>query len=456
MKSNITIPKKIKIGFNKRVDTYNGNLGYIIMFDGKVWRKEKSWENWRDHTITPIEYDNKPIEGFVINIQKGGIGSGYHRWDTRTEKIRIYDPRGFEFEITIPNLLYILQNTNSIKGKGISGLLMYGWDGKDLVLIPENAPEYQEMIVFNELQTKKVNRKELIQGGIYINNKNEKITFLEDNYFYNGEGDKKKVLYCVGREYDWKDTLTIVKIDPKNIKSYTNENNVEFADWYTKLQDYIGYKDYVAKLNGDYEFTPIKDLHYNTLNKTLYLETTLKNGAKKYTRCKINPSYRVLKPNAIPTIVKTIHNGSEYVRDTFDYMKDYNECIVLHVGKIETIYNSQKELFHSCVIGTQTWIDKRTWSYRLLTDKEKESTYHYFSNYYILKDGNYVSIDAKSNYKEEMIDNIKTLTCVYSLRGNGYYDSNGYYGSNPYNDNLEFLSEKELVNYYQIYKKVQD
>jgi len=55
-----------------------------------------------------------------------------------------------------------------MKGKGLEGTFVYAWDGKDLVLIPEEAPEYQEMLEFNELQTKKVSRKELIPGGIYI------------------------------------------------------------------------------------------------------------------------------------------------------------------------------------------------------------------------------------------------------------------------------------------------
>ena len=38
MKSNIYIPKKIKVGFNEREDTYTGLLGYVIYHDGKVWR----------------------------------------------------------------------------------------------------------------------------------------------------------------------------------------------------------------------------------------------------------------------------------------------------------------------------------------------------------------------------------------------------------------------------------
>jgi hypothetical protein len=44
------------------------------------------------------------------------------------QHIVVYDPRGFEFEISIPNLLYILQECTSTKGKGLDGEFVYlGW-----------------------------------------------------------------------------------------------------------------------------------------------------------------------------------------------------------------------------------------------------------------------------------------------------------------------------------------
>jgi len=154
MQTNIFLPSKIKVGFNLREDTYTGKLGYIIYFDGKVWRKEGSWENWRQKVgqkisvradgswtqreltvedgVEPLEFDNTPIEGFVLNKKAGG---NRYSWNPRQTYCRVYDPRGFEFEITIPNLLYILENTNSIKGKGLEGKFIYGWQGKDLILI---------------------------------------------------------------------------------------------------------------------------------------------------------------------------------------------------------------------------------------------------------------------------------------------------------------------------------
>jgi hypothetical protein len=111
MKNSMYIPKTIKVGYQKRTDTYSGKLGYVVYVDekGKL-RKEKSWNSWRDHKIDHSDLDNKPIEGFVLNRDVGGVRRSYG-WNSRIEKVRVYDPRGFEFEISIPNLLFILQES---------------------------------------------------------------------------------------------------------------------------------------------------------------------------------------------------------------------------------------------------------------------------------------------------------------------------------------------------------
>ena len=70
MKTTIIIPKKIKVGFNPRTDTYTGMLGYVIYHDGKVWRKETSWESWRYHYMPPEEYEIKRREAYEQAVKK--------------------------------------------------------------------------------------------------------------------------------------------------------------------------------------------------------------------------------------------------------------------------------------------------------------------------------------------------------------------------------------------------
>lgn len=178
--NNIFIPDRIKVGFQKRDSTYTKKLAYIIYFDekGKL-RKQTSWENWRDKSIDPKEFDNIPTEGFVLNKKVGD----YHNcgWEYgRYAYIRVYDPRGFEFEITVENLLYILTYCSSIKGKGLEGEFVYGWSGTDLILVPTDSVDYKEVAEYsNKMKSKdKVRAKSLIVGATYLDNKNRKLVYL--------------------------------------------------------------------------------------------------------------------------------------------------------------------------------------------------------------------------------------------------------------------------------------
>ena len=178
MNNNIFIPKKINVGFQERNDTYTKKLAYVIYYDNKgVLRKETSWQNWREDKIPNIIYDNVPISGFVLNKKVGDYCSD---WNHRQAYVRVYDPRDFEFEITVENLLYILENTSSIKGKGLEGEFVYSWDGKDLLLLPASSPDYAELTEFNKLlfENKKIKAKELILGATYKTKSNDEWIYM--------------------------------------------------------------------------------------------------------------------------------------------------------------------------------------------------------------------------------------------------------------------------------------
>lgn len=176
MENQLFIPTKIKVGFQKREDTYTKKLAYVIYFDNKgVLRKETSWESWRDKKIDAQEFDNVPTEGFVLNKKAGGYSSG---WNHRQTYCRVFDPRGFEFEITVPNLLFILQENSSVKGKGLDGEFVYSWDGKDLVLLPAHCEEYKNSQKYTLLQSGKIGAKDLVEGCSYKTKKQEDLIYL--------------------------------------------------------------------------------------------------------------------------------------------------------------------------------------------------------------------------------------------------------------------------------------
>lgn len=264
MTNHIFIPKKIKVGYDKREDTYTKKLAYVIYYDekGKL-RKEASWENWRDKDIPFDDFDNEPTEGFVLNKNVGGYA--YH-WDARKAYIRIFDPRGFEFEITLPNLLYILENTSSIKGKGLEGQFVYGWEGKELVLIPVNAPEYVKMQEMTKtlFEGEFVKPAELKVGYTYLTPKDERYVFMGrvpqykyDYLHYNYEHLEDEFKKAIRENPDYKRDRSEYYITYK--KAVEKPKRYYFFNLATKcFESWVGVSKKFYTMEGK---TPHKDYH---------------------------------------------------------------------------------------------------------------------------------------------------------------------------------------------------
>ena len=180
MNNKLSIPKRVRVGFQERSDTYTGKLAYVISLGKTGVRKEnpRSWEGWRDKNIPVEEFENEPIEGFVLNRDVGGTQRGYHDWNARREKIRVYDPRDFEFEITVENVLLILQECSSIKGKGLEGEFVLAWSGSSIVLLPVGCKEYNEALELSDLSEKKVGKAEIQEGCTYITKDKKEVMYM--------------------------------------------------------------------------------------------------------------------------------------------------------------------------------------------------------------------------------------------------------------------------------------
>ena len=243
MKSSIFVPKTINVGYQNRSGTYTGKLAYVIYYDekGKL-RKETSWNHWRDKDIPNDEFDNAPTEGFVLNKKAGDYFTG---WDHRHAYCRVYDPRGFEFEITIENLLYILENANCIKGKGLEGEFVYGWDGKDLVLMPVESSDYKQISEFNKIihNDEAIKAKDLIIGATYLTKDNENWVYMgkfEAFDYWNGTSKGKHFwFWCNGHFNSYKSM-------PKNklVKCIDDKCIEKYADIFNALEENCRYSPY--------------------------------------------------------------------------------------------------------------------------------------------------------------------------------------------------------------------
>lgn len=267
--SKIYIPKKIVVGYQNRSDTYTGKLAYVIYYDEKnVLRKEASWKSWRDKSIEPSDFENSPTSGFVLNKKAGGYSTG---WNHRSTYCRVYDPRGFEFEITIPNLLYILENTNSIKGKGLEGDFVYGWSGSDIILIPVDSPDYKEIIGFSNLvnERKSIQGKDLSIGATYLTNSNTELIYLGRFDAYAVWGDYKyKKGENSGKHYFFSNkdgkSFTYLKSIGKKILNVVNSDCVSN---YAEIMENLEHKEFYSPYN------PTKDV---------YLDYTLEEMEKGF------------------------------------------------------------------------------------------------------------------------------------------------------------------------------
>ena len=265
MKSNIFIPKTINVGFQNRNDTYTKKLAYVIYYDQKgVLRKETSWNSWRDKKIEPKQFENQPTSGFVLNKKVGDYVSD---WNHRQAYVRVYDPRDFEFEITIENLLYILENASSIKGKGLEGDFIYGWNGKDLILIPTDSPDYKEISQFNEIlhNPEKIKSKDLILGATYQTKNNEEWIYLGKFDLYStwrGEPEGKHYFFRCKNYYQTIKSLNdkIIKIIDKNpVSNYAElmeqlEHNYIYSPIDNTKDEYVNIS--IKKFIDEYEKIP--------------------------------------------------------------------------------------------------------------------------------------------------------------------------------------------------------
>ena len=246
MAVNFFIPKQINVGYQERANTYTGRLAYVIYYDekGKL-RKETSWNSWRKQDLGNDIFDNDPTSGFVLNKKAGDYSTG---WNHRQAYVRVHDPRGFEFEISVQNLLYILENATSTKGKGLEGEFIYGWDGTELVLIPCEAPDYKELKELNELRHagKKIGTKDMKLGATYLTKKNEEYIYLGrfTEYDWRGEPSTKPKFWFYNRTLMYYPFVTMSTVSNKFIQ-VVSEDCVE---------DYASLMDELA-LN--YKYSPV-------------------------------------------------------------------------------------------------------------------------------------------------------------------------------------------------------
>ena len=311
MNTQLFIPTKINVGLQGRDDTYTGKLADIIYWDNKgKLRKEGSWESWRwkegqkrneringewvdivlGPEYAPQAFENVPTEGFVLNKDVGGTRRSYG-WDARVEKVRVYDPRNFEFEISIPNLLFILQETSAIKGKGLEGEFVYAWNGAELILLPVGCKEYQTSTNFTDLQGKKITRVDMLPGCMYKTKKQVEVMYLGKSDWVDTESYNRDIhIYPAHIFYDVKKN----KFYPE--KGFTNLGERltvdvadNYSDIYEEFQKSVYHSKIVSLVSEPFEFNETELIGENNWGHSTYTHISM---GGEYIAIRIEPNFK--------------------------------------------------------------------------------------------------------------------------------------------------------------------
>lgn len=182
--SIIKIPEKVYVGFQGRRTEDEVPLGFMTPYDETAAGKKRqatvdSWAQGygygREKTFNSIVIDNAPMIGFKI----GRAIRRSSRYSGTSTSVRIEDPRGFELEISIENLVMLMKN-NIMEDCELQQECVWGREGAKNVLLPVNSEDYALYLKTQTLISNKVSLKDIKVGDVI------KLLGDADSYEYMG------------------------------------------------------------------------------------------------------------------------------------------------------------------------------------------------------------------------------------------------------------------------------
>lgn len=154
--SNFKVFKEYYVGLRKQGDNLPP-LGFATPFeDNSAGKKRIETVNRWCGNGKNMKFDNVPVKGFEISksVRRVYWGGGNVVW-------RIYDPRGFEVEISSANLSRIIDSVGILPGGVIDSNCVWGRLGSENILIPEGSELWSKQID-PEARTKDYNIGDMI------------------------------------------------------------------------------------------------------------------------------------------------------------------------------------------------------------------------------------------------------------------------------------------------------
>jgi len=169
---SIKFPARHYVGFQARPSQDELPLGFMTPdgTDKAAEKRKATVDNWAkgggyyarneaEDKLPAQSYENKPMIGFKMgrNVRHGyGWGQGNVKW-------RIEDPRGFELEITSPNLAQIMAFSTIEKGEILEECI-WARLGAENILVPVDSDVYKNTVRNTERMAKTASMRDIKIG----------------------------------------------------------------------------------------------------------------------------------------------------------------------------------------------------------------------------------------------------------------------------------------------------
>ena len=197
---NLKIPTHHYVGFQARSsDTVP--LGFMTPdgTDAAATKRKGTVDSWASQgnrsynhstgqyetkkAIPSVSYENKKLTGFKLGKE---VRHGYG-WGQGNVKWRIEDPRGFELEISSPNLAQIMLCTTIETGEILEECI-WGRLGSENILIPVSSELYKNATVNTVRANRKVGLKDITPGDYVILQNGEEGVYLGSHFCFEDHG----------------------------------------------------------------------------------------------------------------------------------------------------------------------------------------------------------------------------------------------------------------------------
>lgn len=169
--------KKPPVIYPTVVAATNGESEYNFLIPAER-QALKVFQNWRkkglkdEQPLIPVEtFENEPTEGFYITSWGGGPKNSKSSRHPREVFCEMLDSRrGYKFQITMDNLLYILEYCDILAGGALQGSFVYAWEAESVRLIPTKGANYLEIVEYSKTLWGGdfISKENFVPGTVYI------------------------------------------------------------------------------------------------------------------------------------------------------------------------------------------------------------------------------------------------------------------------------------------------